>query len=181
MEGNVTNYQAMLGAMQEVGSNLDVTIGNPLEEVRSASVEFIEIMEPELMKDQAKSLANGKDAFLQTIQDGKGTSELVEVNQEAMDYIIHHMEKEHTKGLFYCVDGEVIVGIDNLTSEARIEEFGHVVKCKAWVKGYDLDVQQPQIFIEWSEAPELQNNTMMGVFARPLEKVYFRIIQKYSP
>src|SRR5699024_3668586 len=52
MEGNVTNYQAMLGAMQEVGSNLDVTIGNPLEEVRSASAEFIEIMEPELMKDQ---------------------------------------------------------------------------------------------------------------------------------
>src|SRR5699024_5061864 len=100
---------------------------------------------------------------------------------EAMDYIIQHKEKEHTKGLIYCVDGEVIVGIDNLTSEDRIEEFGHVVKCKEWVKRYDLDVQKRQMFIEWSEAPELKNNTMMGVFARTLEKVYFRIIQKYSP
>src|SRR5699024_11758141 len=93
------------------------------------------------------SLETGQDLFLQTIKDGKDTSDLVEFNLESIDYIIHHMEKEHTKGLFYCVDGEVIVGIDNLTSEARIEEFGHVVKCKAWVKGYDLDVQQPQIFM----------------------------------
>ena len=30
-----------------------------------------------------------------------------------------------------------------------------------WLKSYDLDVEKPQIFIEWSEAPELQNNTMI--------------------
>src|SRR5690625_109223 len=61
-----------------------------LEEVRATSIEFIEIMEPELMKEQAKSLGNGKNLFLQAIQDRKDTSELIEVNQEAMDYIIDH-------------------------------------------------------------------------------------------
>src|SRR5699024_9836314 len=56
-----------------------------LEEVRAASVEFIEIMEPELMKEQVKTLENGKDLFLQAIQDRKDTSELGEVNREAMN------------------------------------------------------------------------------------------------
>src|SRR5699024_6274002 len=132
-----------------------------LEEVRAASVEFIEIMEPELTKEQAKGLENGKDVFLQAIQDRTDTSELIEVNQEAMNYIINHMEEEHTKGLYYCMDGGVVIGVDNSTNEAWAEEFDHVVKCKAWLKGYDLDIEKPQMFIEKSEAPELQNNTMM--------------------
>src|SRR5699024_3696649 len=264
MEGNVVNYQAMLGAMQEIGNNLDVTIGEPmeelgsakgafyygrgtgknhiglnprngelqnvktllhelahaklhsspekrmnlsseekefqaemtayavasyfdidtsdyslgylanwsqgkelqdkaklLEEVRAASVEFIEIMGPELMKEQVKNLEKGKDAFLQAIQDRKDTSELIEVNQEAMNYIIENMEEEHTKGLFYRVDGDVVIGVDNSTNEDWTEEFNHVVKCKSWLKGYDLDFEKPQMFIEKSEAPELQNNTRM--------------------
>jgi len=71
------------------------------------------------------------------------------------------MEEEHTKGLFYRVDGDVVIGVDNSTNEAWAEEFDHVVKCKAWLKGYDLDIEESQIFIEWSEAPELENNTMM--------------------
>src|SRR5699024_4734155 len=127
-----------------------------LEEVRMASVEFIEIMEPELMKDQSKNLAIGKDVFLQTIQDRNDTSELVGVNQEAMDYIIDHMEEEHTKGLYYCMDGDIVIGVDNSTNEAWTEESDHVVKCKAWLKRYDLDIEKPQMFIEESEAPELE-------------------------
>src|SRR5699024_9153133 len=55
----------------------------------------------------------------------------------------------------------VIVGVDNSTNDAWAEEFNHIVKCKAWLKRYDLDIDEPKIFIEWSEAPELQNNTMM--------------------
>src|SRR5699024_10647738 len=128
---------------------------------RAASVEFIEIMESELMKEQGKSLEDEKDLFLRAIQDREDLSELVEINQEAMDYIIENMEEEHTKGLFYSVDGDVVVGVDNSTNEACTEEFDHVVKCKAWLKGYDLDVEKAQIFIEKSEAPELQDNTMM--------------------
>ena len=264
MEGNVANYQAMIGAVKEVGNNLDVTIGEPmeelgsakgvfyygmgtrknhiglnprngelqnvktllhelahaklhsspenrmnlsagekefqaemtayavasyfgidtsdyslgylanwtqgkelqdkaklLEEVRAASVEFIEIMEPKLVKEQTKSLEKGKDLFLQAVQDKTDTSELIEVNQEAMDYIIENMEKEPTKGLFYCKDGDLVVGVDNSTNDAWTEEFNHIVKCKAWLKGYDLDIERPQIFIEKSEAPELEDNTMM--------------------
>src|SRR5699024_12555923 len=40
MEGNVANYQAMLRAMEEVGNNLDVTIGEPMEELGSAKGAF---------------------------------------------------------------------------------------------------------------------------------------------
>src|SRR5699024_5618006 len=79
----------------------------------------------------------------------------------AMNYIIDHMEEEHTRGLYYLVDGNVVVGVDNSTNKAWTEEFDHVIKCKAWLKGYDLKVEKPQIFIEKSEAPELQNNMML--------------------
>src|SRR5699024_537548 len=107
-----------------------------------------DIIEPELMKEQKKSLENGKDLFLQAIQDRTDTSELVEVNQEVMDYIFDYMEEEHTKGLYYRVDGDVVVGVDNSTNEAWAEEFYHVIKCKVWLKGYDLDIEKPQLFIE---------------------------------
>src|SRR5699024_755408 len=123
----------------------------------------LEIMEPELMKDQSKNLAIGKDVFLQTIQDRNDTSELVGVNQEAMDYIIDHMEEEHTKELYYCMDGDIVIGVDNSTNEAWTEEYDHVVKCKEWLKRYDLDIEKAQMFIEESEDPELQNNTMMDL------------------
>src|SRR5699024_4394092 len=156
-----------------------------LEEVRAASVEFIEIMEPELMKEQAKSLENRKDLFLQAIQDRKDTSELIEVNHEAMDYIIENMEEEHTKGLFYRVDGDVVIGVDNSTNEAWSEEFDHLVMCKTWLKGYDLDIEKPQMFIEKSEAPELQKNTMMEFAAgnemlEKLEEKYQEQTQVYE-
>src|SRR5690625_2889459 len=75
-----------------------------LEEVRAASVEFIEIMEPELMREQVKTVENRKDLFLQAVQDRTDTSALIEINQEAMDYIIDHMEEERTKGLYYCME-----------------------------------------------------------------------------
>src|SRR5690625_3568157 len=131
-----------------------------LEEVRAASVEFFEIMEPELMKEQVKNLGNEKDVFLQAIQDRRDTSELIEVNKKTKDYIIDNMREEHTKGLFYRVDGDIVIGVDNSTNEAWTEEFDHTVKCKVWLKGYDLDVEKPQMFIEWSEAAKLENNTM---------------------
>ncbi|OZU88632.1 hypothetical protein CIL03_10070 [Virgibacillus indicus] len=132
-----------------------------LEEVREAAVEFIDIMEPELMKKQEKNMENGKDSFLQAIQDRKEPSELIEVSQEAMDYVIDNMEKEHTKGLYYLLDGDAVVGVDNSSNGAWEEEFDHIVKCKAWLKRYDLDVEKPQMFIEWSEAPELKSDLMM--------------------
>lgn len=60
--------------------------------------------------------------------------------KEAIDYVINNMEEEHTKGLCYLVNGDVVVGVDNSTDEAWTEEFDHVVKCKAWLKRYDLDI-----------------------------------------
>lgn len=138
-----------------------------LEEVREAAVEFIEIMEPELMKEQEKNMENGKDEFLQAIQDRKDTTELIElielieVNKEAMGYMIDNMGEEHTKGLYYLLDGDVVVGVDNSANDAWTEEFDHIVKCKAWLKRYELDIGKPQIYIESSEAPELESDSMM--------------------
>src|SRR5699024_5159084 len=148
-----------------------------LEEVRGAAGEFMEIMEPELMKEQEKGVENGKDVFLQAIQERKDLSELTEVNKAAMDYVIDHKEKEQAEGLYFCVDGDVVVGVDNSTNEAWTEEFNHVVKCKAWLKRYDMDIEQPQIFIEWSEAPEIESDSMMdfakgNAFMEKLEERY---------
>ncbi|UOQ84018.1 LPD25 domain-containing protein [Gracilibacillus salinarum] len=148
-----------------------------LEEVRGAAVEFIETMEPELMKEQEKGMENGKDVFIQAVHDRKDLSELTEVNKAAMGYVIDHKEEEHTKGLYYYVDGDVVVGVDNSTGEAWTEEFDHIVKCKAWLKRYDLDIEQPQIFIESTEAPELDSDSMMdfakgNAFMEKLEERY---------
>jgi len=149
-----------------------------LEEVRETAVEFIGTMEPELMKEQVKDMENGKDVFLQAVQDRKDLSGLTEVNKGAMDYVIENMEEEHTKGLYYFVDGDVVVGVDNSTNEAWTEEFDHVVKCKAWLKRYDLGIEKPQIFIEWSEAPELKSDSMMD-FAKGNE-IIGKLEEKYQ-
>src|SRR5699024_8581370 len=69
-----------------------------LEEVRGAAVEFMEIMESEMMKELEKSMENGKDVFLQAVYDKKDLSELTEVNKATMDYVIDHKEEEYTKG-----------------------------------------------------------------------------------
>lgn len=148
-----------------------------LEEVREASVEFIEIMEPELMKEQVKDKNGEKALFLRTVQDRKNMAELIEVNKERMEYVIDNRDEEYTKGLYYHIDGEVVVGVDNSTNEARAEEFDHVVKCKAWLKRDDLEVEKPQIFIEWSEAPELESDSMMD-FAKGNE-VMEKLEEKY--
>lgn len=142
-------------------------------------------MEPELIKEQEKSLGDEKYLFLRAIQDREDLSQLVEINQETMNYIIENREKEYTKGLFYFKDGDVVIGTDNSTNDAWAEEFDHVVKCKAWLKGYDLDIEKPQIFIEWSEAPELKNNTMMEFAAgnemiEKLEEKYQEQSQVYG-
>jgi len=149
-----------------------------LEEVRETAVEFIETMETELLKEQEKNMENEKDLFLQAVQDRKDLSELTEVNKEAIDYVIDNMEEEHTKGLFYLVDGDVVVGVDNSTNDAWTEEFDHVVKCKAWLKRYDLDIEKPQIFIEWSEAPELESDSIMD-FAEG-NAIMERLEEKYQ-
>src|SRR5699024_12864081 len=68
--------------------------------------------------------------------------------------------------------------VDNSANDAWTEEFNHIVKCKAWLKGYDLDIERPQIFIEKSEAPELVDNTMME-FAKG-NKMIEKLEEKYQ-
>ncbi|WP_444545965.1 LPD25 domain-containing protein [Virgibacillus salexigens] len=130
------------------------------------------------MKEQEKGMENGKDVFIQAVHDKKDLSELTEVDKAAMEYVIDHKEEEHTEGLYYCVDGDVVVGVDNSTGEAWTEEFDHIVKCKAWLKRYDLDIEQPQIFIESSEAPELETDSMID-FAQGNEMVE-QLEEKYQ-
>ena len=38
-------------------------------------------------------------------------------------------------GLFYLLDGDTYVGIDNLTGHAWTEEFNTFEECKAWLEG----------------------------------------------
>lgn len=124
-----------------------------------------------------KNVENGKDVFLQAFADRKDPSELTKVNKVATNYVIDHKGEEHTEGLYYCVDGDVVVGVDNSTGEAWTEEFDHIVKWKAWLKRYDLDIEQPQIFIESTEAPVLDSDSMVdfakgNAFMEKLEERY---------
>src|SRR5699024_12327094 len=77
-----------------------------LEEVRETAVGFIETMEPELMKEQEKSMENEKDLFLQAVQGRKDLSELSEVNKGAMYYVIVNMVEVHKKGLYFRMYGD---------------------------------------------------------------------------
>ena len=40
-------------------------------------------------------------------------------------------------GLYYLLDGDTYVGIDNLTGHAWTEEFNTFEECKAWLEGDD--------------------------------------------
>lgn len=42
-------------------------------------------------------------------------------------------------GLFYLRDGDTVVGIDNSTGHAWVEEFKDLGTCKRWLEGEDLE------------------------------------------
>lgn len=46
------------------------------------------------------------------------------------------VETRVPRGLFYLEDGDVIVGIDNSTGDAWVEEFSHYKLCENWLRRY---------------------------------------------
>jgi len=67
------------------------------------------------------------------------TPSLVEVSPAQAAEVI---SQRKPLGLFYLLDGERCIGIDNTTGNAWTEEFTDLQQCKDWL-------QNPFIEIEW--------------------------------
>lgn len=47
------------------------------------------------------------------------------------------IETRRPRGVFWCRDGGVYIGIDNRTGDAWVEQFDDFDKCMAWLEGED--------------------------------------------
>lgn len=45
------------------------------------------------------------------------------------------------RGLFYQMDGAIVIGIDNSTGDAWTEDFNSLEECLTWLKGGELHEQ----------------------------------------
>lgn len=61
-----------------------------------------------------------------------------EVNQVTKEEADEIIEKREPLGLFYCVDGNVYVGIDNRTWDAWVEEFCSLEECLNWLNDAEV-------------------------------------------
>lgn len=59
--------------------------------------------------------------------------DILEVTREEASSII---ETRKPLGLFYLEDGDIIVGIDNSTGDAWVEEFSSFELCENWLRCY---------------------------------------------
>lgn len=59
--------------------------------------------------------------------------DILEVTRDEANSII---ETREPRGLFYLEDGDCIVGIDNSTGDAWVEEFPNFELCENWLRCY---------------------------------------------
>lgn len=64
---------------------------------------------------------------------------LREVSREEAKEII---ETRKPRGVFLCMEGDVVVGIDNGTGDAWTEEFEDRIECLKWLLGWNRDVEE---------------------------------------
>lgn len=62
-----------------------------------------------------------------------------EVKQVSKDEANAIIEKRKPLGLFYLIDGNVYVGIDNRLGNAWVEEFLTIEDCLDWLNGDEAD------------------------------------------
>lgn len=57
------------------------------------------------------------------------------------------IETRQPIGLFYEVDGDLYIGIDNSTGDAWVEEFKTKEECLAWLKGEEhIEIDEKEIY-----------------------------------
>lgn len=58
---------------------------------------------------------------------------MAKVKEVSLEKAIRIIEKRRPIGLFYQIDGNTYVGIDNSTGDAWVEEFPTLEECKNWL------------------------------------------------
>ena len=61
--------------------------------------------------------------------------EIIEIKHITREEASKIIETSEPRGLFYEVDGDVYVGIDNLDGHAWVEEFKTIEECRDWLNG----------------------------------------------
>ena len=120
-----------------------------LADVRETAVEFIDKIEPDLVKERDNEQEQEKSMIL--LQYGMNKITNIE------DISIQEMKsfaKENTNGDVF----NNMQASEDLREEAYLEQFNEVFSGKYAVINKAID--EPQLLIQWSEASELKDNTM---------------------
>jgi len=120
-----------------------------LAEVRETAIEFIDEMEPDLVKERDKEQAQEKDMML--LEYGMNqVTDIKDISLQEMD----KFAKENTNDDAF----NKMQASEDLGEEAYLEQFNEVFAGKYAV--IDKAIDEPQLLIQWSEASELKDNTM---------------------
>lgn len=120
-----------------------------LADVRETAVEFIEVMEPDLVQERDKEQEHEKDMLLLEY----GMNQVTDVKEISLQEM-KSFAKENTNGDAFIK----IQASENLRDEEYKKQFNEIFAGKYAV--IDKGIDEPQLLIQWSEAPELKDNTM---------------------
>src|SRR5699024_7341879 len=130
-----------------------------LEDVRQTAVEFIDEMEPDLVKERDKEQEQEQSMMLLQY----GMSQITNIKDISLQEM-KSFAKENTHGDAF----KKMQTFENLTDEEYLKQFNEVFAGEYAV--IDKTVEEPQLLIQWSEAPELKDN-MVYHFAEGNEKM----------
>jgi len=130
-----------------------------LADVRETAVEFIDEMEPDLVKERDKEQEHEKNMILLEY----GFNHVTDIKEISLQEI-----KDFAKGNTDDDTFNKMQASEKLPDEEYLNQFNEVFADKYAV--IDKAIDEPQLLIQWSEAPELKDNTMYP-FAEGNEKM----------
>ncbi|TFJ91535.1 LPD25 domain-containing protein [Lentibacillus salicampi] len=130
-----------------------------LADVRETAVEFIDEMEPDLVKERDKEQEHEKNMILLEY----GFNHVTDIKEISLQEIKDFAKESTDDDTFNKMHAS-----EKLTDEEYLKQFNEVFTDKYAV--IDKTIDEPQLLIQWSEAPELKDNTMYP-FAEVNEKM----------
>ncbi|WP_010529474.1 LPD25 domain-containing protein [Lentibacillus jeotgali] len=130
-----------------------------LDDVRQTAVEFIDEIEPDLVKERDKAQEQEKDMMLLEY----GMNQVTDIKEISLQEMKSFAKENTNDDAFIKIQAS-----ENLRDEAYQKQFNEIFASKYAV--IDKEIDEPQLLIQWSEAPELKDNTMYP-FAEGNEKM----------
>ncbi|WP_024834180.1 hypothetical protein [Ruminiclostridium josui] len=88
---------------------------------------LMDIMSEEEAEEKAGRILQG----INDTNSRGNTEDIIRVTPEEANKIIDSRER---KGLFYCIENGIYVGVDNRDGNAWTEDFGSLSACKRWLR-----------------------------------------------